>query len=1220
MKKFFCLLVTLLIFMQCSFIMGDAASINPHGVTGSMGSFDELQNTLDGKPETSWGDKEKGAYIDYEFVDITRLTSLGIKWSDPKVKYDFKLEYSVGIVDEAVTYETVFTGSSLDSSDMQICSFVAIGAKNLRITATGDTGLDIIEVEFNPAVTSAPTPTPTPTPDPEKQDEAKKTAELPADVVGTKYENQLLLLKKLGIMEISPDVNFEPTSAVTRADFIKLLVKTIGFNPGTGSSQAFPDVPEGHSAFNEINFAHGIGLVVGGSDGNFMPENNVTYPQAVKQAVNMLGYSVVAESKGGYPGGYLMTGSEAGLLKGITDYSDKPIMKADAAMMCYNILHTTMFEALSFGGNRSIRYEKTTKFMEYYLDLYQGSGRVTRTNFTGLYDSQPVKEGWIQISDSANKLVTDGFYKLSDLKVYGLLGYNVKYYYFLKPDENPELVFASINDSYTSGLSILYENLYAADTGVITYYGRDKKLFDAKIAANCNVIVNGVYDGNFKLSEIGLVFDGRDPSGKVIRKEGNISLIGDGGNTYDTIIISAYDDYVVDTVNLKDNIIMGMYEPNSVLDLSDMKPDIDYRIFKNNEYITINEIKKMNVLSVMKTNNDKCEIIVSSDNIRGEVSSVVDTGELIINDKEYTLTRALMATTKFNPGDAGMFYLNFMGKIAGATRQSSVKTGVLVGIQKAKGSVDPYKANILTQDGKLVIFELAGAVNLTYKDGRTARIQPANGGLIGSGQFWDDTLAYSSRRLIKYETNSKGEIFGMHDAIENGNIYDKYSGGYVNPDGSKLVEIANSRKTGYTGRTTFRFKVSSYSFGVVDVGLNQFYAGDDTIVFAIPYSETETADIGEPNDYRVLDMSALRDGADYDMIAYTIDDTMTAQYIVIREKPLLMPSMHASSVPLLITKFVDVVDEDGEKKIKMYALREGSEVSYILKDERVITNRVVPKEADGSTYLRVTNARGGNYDIGFAMSTEIGLATTVADSTGYALFGDASAASDFFHDKYLPKLFGGITKNRVMPGDVVHIVLDPHTNEVASMTITFDGSRPRTTINPKTGINIDYQAKGLFFIYAHWDSDQSMGFNAGNQRIFGKVVSKRGNYIVLETNYSLRRQQVVYVPYDISGAKAAYCEVKATPAASYTYKESLTGPDITVSGGTVSHLLRGAEGPGNDDATTPVEDFRYTTMVVGSSGVTAYKKISNEEIKVGDEVFMRQFGSDVRDIIVYKWN
>lgn len=654
-----------------------------------------------------------------------------------------------------------------------------------------------------------------------------------------------------------------------------------------------------------------------------------------------------------------------------------------------------------------------------------------------------------------------------------------------------------------------------------------------------------------------------------------------------------------------------------MLDLSKLKPYSDYRIFKDGILVELEDIKKYDVLSVMKSSNGKYEIIVSSKNIRGVVNKLTEHNELSINDITYSCVRVIWEKMEFNVGDAGIFYLNYRGKIAGVTRQTASNIGILINAKSGNNTLDSFKIRVLSQDGNVVDLQLANSVTITYANGQTEKVRAQSEYLIGPGKLWDASNTNKHWSLIRYETNGKGYVTEIAEALANGSLYDRYSGQYVNPDGSNPIEIADSRNMGYAGKSTFRFKVSSYSFGVPEVGVNLFYASDDTIVFFVPF-DGPSNDI---KDYSVEDMSALRDGGNYDMVAYAIDDSIAARYLVIREKPPLIPSMHASSVPLLITGFGETINEEGERKIVMHALRDGAKVSYILKDERVISKRIIPKEPNGSPYYRATTARGGNYDIGFAISTEIGLATTVFDATSYALYDERNSSSPYYNTVYLPKLHAGITKNRVLPGDVVHVAFDPRTNEVVSMTVTFDGSRPRTAINEKTGIKMDYQAKGLFFIDAYWDSDQSLGFDAGNQRIFGKVVSKRGNYIVLETNYSLRRQQVTYVPYDVSGAAMVYCKVKSTPAEKYSYRESLdeNAPYITVNGGTLSHLIRQAEGPGNNEQTTPVEDFVYTTTVVGSSSVDISKKITIDDINIGDEVFIRQLGGDVKNVIVYEW-
>lgn len=99
---------------------------------------------------------------------------------------------------------------------------------------------------------------------------------------------------------------------VTRAEMVKMLVLMSGLTPDSKTCE-FTDVPADHWANVYISRAVAFGIVNGMGDGTFAPDEHVTYQQALKMVVCILGYGVDAERRGGYPHGYVMTAMDLGL-------------------------------------------------------------------------------------------------------------------------------------------------------------------------------------------------------------------------------------------------------------------------------------------------------------------------------------------------------------------------------------------------------------------------------------------------------------------------------------------------------------------------------------------------------------------------------------------------------------------------------------------------------------------------------------------------------------------------------------------------------------------------------------------------------------------------------------------------------------------------------------------------------------------------------------------
>ncbi len=108
---------------------------------------------------------------------------------------------------------------------------------------------------------------------------------------------------------------------VTRATMAKMLVMMQKITPEK-TKTVFSDVPEDHWASGFVSMAVNLGFVNGIGDGTFLPDEFVTYEQAIKMVVCALGYGEDAERKGGYPYGYIMVGTSLGITQNGVSVSD----------------------------------------------------------------------------------------------------------------------------------------------------------------------------------------------------------------------------------------------------------------------------------------------------------------------------------------------------------------------------------------------------------------------------------------------------------------------------------------------------------------------------------------------------------------------------------------------------------------------------------------------------------------------------------------------------------------------------------------------------------------------------------------------------------------------------------------------------------------------------------------------------------------------------------
>jgi hypothetical protein len=126
-----------------------------------------------------------------------------------------------------------------------------------------------------------------------------------------------------GIIKGYEDGTFRPYNEITRAEFTAMLCRAMkeeNAAKALAGQSEFSDVKSSNWASGYIQWAKDNGIINGVGAGKFDPQGNVTYEQTVKMIVLAMGYEEsTAESKGGYPKGYMEIGQSAGL------YIDAPI-------------------------------------------------------------------------------------------------------------------------------------------------------------------------------------------------------------------------------------------------------------------------------------------------------------------------------------------------------------------------------------------------------------------------------------------------------------------------------------------------------------------------------------------------------------------------------------------------------------------------------------------------------------------------------------------------------------------------------------------------------------------------------------------------------------------------------------------------------------------------------------------------------------------------------
>ena len=113
---------------------------------------------------------------------------------------------------------------------------------------------------------------------------------------GAWYESYIGFFEKLGFLDLLCDASgtlIDPTSNITRAEFVQLIYKisTLGAGEGSGATKLVnvPDVSSKNPFLGAVSFAMSTGVVTGYEDGTFRPDNNITRAEVVTMVNRFLG-------------------------------------------------------------------------------------------------------------------------------------------------------------------------------------------------------------------------------------------------------------------------------------------------------------------------------------------------------------------------------------------------------------------------------------------------------------------------------------------------------------------------------------------------------------------------------------------------------------------------------------------------------------------------------------------------------------------------------------------------------------------------------------------------------------------------------------------------------------------------------------------------------------------------------------------------------------------
>ena len=164
-------------------------------------------------------------------------------------------------------------------------------------------------------------------------------------------------LYNLGIMIGDENGDLRLEDNITRAEATKMICIAGNIKLTSENDEIlFYDIEGSHWAYKYISSAKKNGIINGDDNGNFNPEKNITNEEIVKMIVCLLGYSEMAETKGGYPAGYTSTASRLGITDDLNLKVNSPAIRKDVAIMISNALDIPIMVEKSEGEDEDTVY------------------------------------------------------------------------------------------------------------------------------------------------------------------------------------------------------------------------------------------------------------------------------------------------------------------------------------------------------------------------------------------------------------------------------------------------------------------------------------------------------------------------------------------------------------------------------------------------------------------------------------------------------------------------------------------------------------------------------------------------------------------------------------------------------------------------------------------------------------------------------------------------
>ena len=673
----------------------------------------------------------------------------------------------------------------------------------------------------------------------------------PSDVVGTDYEEDVAKLMAIGVLAGYPDGTFKPENTVTRAEFAKMIVVASGLEDAAvlsaGATQ-FPDVAADHWAAGYINVATQKKFIEGYPNGNYGPEDKITYAQMFTILIRAIGLGDVVEKDGVWPSNYLAKAVQLELNDGLASAANDAATRGDVAIAFVNTMTETMWGATGVNSDGTVDY---TLIPGQTMLTELGYSTTVKAAVDGSQQFGGLKATEVKTTTATYDLADscmqdpDAFY---GQEVTLWLDDDGDVVYIENETDEDDIIVDEIDDIVAGILTLDNDEEYDIVTGLIAGYYNMSAVAVLPAAPTDDVAIKLVLDGN-----------------------GDVAYYAAWSEAEATYGVVVVDTDVVETVGDEIEFYNGDIADIDIEDWNDDMDDDDIRVevVRNGEVASLEDIEVGDVVTVYDDNvvaNPYFKLVVTDDKVSGTLTKVQG-DKLYIGTTSYSVDGDVLAT--LDSGDNIIAWVGNEADFVGETVELSFNG---VGeIAYINSDVD-----VLAENYAIVTDVLSGA-------GPTWSV------VSGVSEAYIEVLNSDDETVIlsfENDTNSVDAYAAAASEFAAGNGFIKYE---INDDGYVEKVYSGSNATVATNYTDDLLLADDYEkiVGAAGViyedpdyvnGTDNYFVNSDSVIFVVDSTAT--------NDAKVYDNweDVVNAGVPSTNVEVKFDSDNLVEYVVVDTK------------------------------------------------------------------------------------------------------------------------------------------------------------------------------------------------------------------------------------------------------------------------------------------------------------------------------------------------